>query len=329
MFRKQDHDITPYSRAVLIYNPRAGQLKNGGAQRLDRAAELLRSFGHNVAMVQTDGPRSAGTLAANAIRAGCDLIIAAGGDGTISEVIDGMANSHVPLAVLPAGTANVLAHEVGLSRDLAAAARQIQTCTAERVPLGRIETGTGPRHFLLMAGAGFDAQIIQGLDMWWKDRLGKLSYFLAGVGHLGQRLPELEVVIDWQAHRCTFALISKVRNYGGDFEIASEVSLQDDSFEVVLFEDPNSWRYLGYLAGVVTRRLAQDPGVTFSRASSVGLRAVGGEQVYLQADGELIGSLPATITMVPDALTILLPAGALDRVPPASSETSIESGQLR
>ena len=247
-------------------------------------------------------------MAAAAIADGADLIIAAGGDGTVSEVVDGMANSPVPLAILPGGTANVLAHEVGLRRSVQGAARQIGECVPSRVSLGKIETADGEaRHFLLMAGAGFDAEIIRDLDPGLKGHFGKLSYFLGGLGHLGRGLRELEAVSDGRRQRCSFALISKVRNYGGDFEIAQEVRLQDDSFEVVLFEGRNSWRYLRYLAGVATRQLGRTPGVHSFRAEKVVVRPID-KDVYLQADGELVGKLPATISIVPDALSLLLPA---------------------
>ncbi len=258
-------------------------------------------------MIPTAGPRTAGLLASEAIANGAELIIAAGGDGTISEVVNGMRNSQVPLGILPAGTANVLAHEIGLKRNVVGAARQMAKCSPHRVSLGEIETASGElRYFLMMAGAGFDAQVIYHLSADFKDKLGKASYFLGGLSKLGGSLQELDAVIDGQTTRCTFALISKVRNYGGDFEIAAEVLLGDQNFEVVLFEGRNSWRYLRYLLGVATRHLKHTPGVRFFRTDSVELRPVA-ENVHLQADGEYIGSLPIRIRMIPDALTILLP----------------------
>ena len=282
-------------------------MKNGRAHRLVRAAEILSATARDVQLIATHGPRTAGTLARQAIENGADLIIAAGGDGTISEVVNGLAHSHIPLGILPAGTANVLAHEIGLPRNPIGAARELSACSPHRVSLGEIETAAGEiRYFLLMAGAGFDAKVIYHLRAEWKDKLGKLSYFLGGLGRMGSGLSELEAVFDGRVRRCSFALISKVRNYGGDFEIASHAQLSDDSFEVVLFEGRNSWRYLRYLWGVATRHLERTPGVSFARTGGVALRAVD-EHIYLQADGELIGRLPATIRIVPDALTILLP----------------------
>lgn len=285
-------------------------MKKGGVRRVAEAADLLRASAAAVHVVPTSGPRSAGSLAREALQRGSDLIAVAGGDGTISEVADGLAFSHVPLAILPAGTANVLAHEARIPRGLRAAARQIQAYRAIRVPLGRIEgVNFPPRHFVLMAGAGFDARIIYRLEAPLKDRFGKLSYFIGGLRCLGQSLNEVDVAFADRRLRCTFALVTKVRNYGGDFEIAADVTLRDAEFEIVLFEGRNSWRYLRYLFGVATRRLSCTPGVCFARSGAVEMDPAGGQPVYMHADGELVGLLPARITMVPDALTLLLPPG--------------------
>jgi diacylglycerol kinase (ATP) len=282
-------------------------LKNGRAHRLVRASETLNAIACEVLLIPTVGPRTAGPLSMEAIENGASLIIAAGGDGTISEVVNGMVNSQVPLGILPAGTANVLAHEIGLSRNVVSAARQLAGCVPRRVSIGEITMASGAvRYFLMMAGAGFDARVIYHLSAGLKDKLGKASYFLAGLGRLGGTLPELDAVIDGETRRCSFALISKVRNYGGDFEIAPEVLLSDNQFEVVLFQGQNSWLYLRYLFGVVTKRLKHTPGVSFWRTSGIDLKPVD-DDVHLQADGEYIGTLPTRIRIVPDALTLLVP----------------------
>jgi YegS/Rv2252/BmrU family lipid kinase len=310
MLRKEGPTISRYQHAAIIYNPLAGRLKNDHARQVDRAAEALKGFAAEVELLATQGPKTGGRLASEAIANGADLIIAAGGDGTISEIIDGVAHSQVPLGVLPAGTANVFAHEVKLKRSIVGAAKQMRTCVPERVSVGQIRTADGENHyFLLMAGAGFDAQIIYELSGGLKDKLGKLSYFLSGLARMGSDLNELEVSSKGFHRKCTFALVSKVRNYGGDFEIASEVMLRDNDFEVVLFEGKNSWRYLRYLLGVATKNLGRTPGVTSFRTDSVELRKAEDSDVYLQADGEMVGPLPAAIRVIPNALTLLLPQG--------------------
>jgi diacylglycerol kinase (ATP) len=301
--------IFPYQKVCLIYNPYAGGLRGVRMGRLDRAQKLLETFAGTVKRYQTDGPKTAGMIARKCISKGADLVIAAGGDGTINEVAGGMVGSNVPLAILPGGTANVLANEIGLGGRLMSAVEQLPRCQPRRVPMGRI-TRKGVKHeqhFLLMAGAGLDAHIVFHLDPVLKARFGKLAYWAGGLGQFLRNLEEFELEADGQKHVCSFALISKVRNYGGDFEIAREVRIDDDTFEIVLFEGSNPWRYLVYLSAVALRRTRGLPGVKTIRASEVTMRPCNGDQVHLQVDGEHAGRLPARVSAVPDALTLLLP----------------------
>ncbi len=237
---------------------------------------------------------------------GADLILVAGGDGTINETVNGMVHSDVPLAVLPGGTANVYATEVGIGNRIDNAAEQVGNWTAERVSVGLHVTGS-PRHFLLMCGAGLDAQIVYHLSASLKNSLGKIAYWITGFGQLGKRLPEFDVEADGRRYRASFALVSRVRNYGGDLEIAGSVSLLADHFELVLFSGESSLRYLRYMLGVVRRKLHATPGVTVIGASHVRLTAPEDDRIHTQIDGEYGGPLPVTLEIVPAALTLLLP----------------------
>jgi diacylglycerol kinase family enzyme len=278
--------------------------------KLDLAHQLLDLHVGSLERFQTDGPKSAGAIARRCIRDGSDLIIAAGGDGTINEVVEGMAGSRVPLGILPAGTANVLANEIGLTGKLVDVAEKLLSCEKRRVPVGRMYSDGNPggRHFLLMAGAGVDAHIVLQVDPVLKARFGKMAYWAAGLPEFFRKLEVFAVEVDGVKHLCSFALISKVRNYGGDFEIAQEVRVHDEEFEVVLFEGEQAWRYLIYLTGVAIRQTAKVPGVRVLRAKSVKMMPVNGESVHLQVDGEYAGQLPASVEVVPDALTLLVPA---------------------
>jgi diacylglycerol kinase (ATP) len=241
---------------------------------------------------------------------GVGMILAAGGDGTINEVAEGMLHSPVPLGILPAGTANVLAMETGMSSDLEAAARDLLTYTPERISLGRLDFNNGApgrRHFLLMAGVGLDARIIYNLSARLKTNLGKVAYWIAAFSLIGRRLEEFSVTIDDHDYRCSFALVSKVRNYGGDLKIARDTSLFDDQFEVVLFQGQSSLRYLRYFAGVVMNRLQGVDGVRILRARKLHFSPVRDTRIYVQVDGEYAGHLPGSVEIVSDALTLLLP----------------------
>ena len=243
------------------------------------------------------------------------MIVAAGGDGTINEVIEGMVHSPVPLGILPAGTANVLANETGMSTSLEEAARALADCRAQRIAIGRLHASgmAAPRHFLLMAGVGLDARIVYNVSGSLKRKIGKLAYWAAAMTVVGRDLEEFDVKADGAVHKCSFALISRVRNYGGDFEIARQTRLMDDTFEVVLFAGRSFVRYLKYLTAVALKRVAKVKGVTVLRARKVCISAAADPRVHIQVDGEYAGRLPASIEIVPDALTLLIPRAYLNR----------------
>ena len=235
--------------------------------------------------------------------------MAAGGDGTLNEVIQGMAHSRVPLGILPAGTANVLATEIGMGHGVGRSAKLIPKCVTRRIALGRVECQAGCRYFLAMAGVGFDAQIVYDLGAGLK-RLGKTGYWIASFAHALRRFPEFEIEIDGSERAIgSFALASRVRNYGGDFEIASHASLTQDRFEAVLFRGRYALPYLKYLCGMVAGRLRGMGGVSFLNAQSLRVFDPEDRRIHIQVDGEYAGRLPASITLVPNALTLLVPPG--------------------
>jgi diacylglycerol kinase family enzyme len=214
----------------------------------------------------------------------------------------------VPLAILPAGTANVLAVETRLGLRLERAVRRIKDLRPQRIPVGHLTCSGGrvQRHFLLMAGIGLDANIVYRVDARLKSRTGKLAYWLASWTMLGHKLPEFEAEVDGKRVRCSFCLVSKVQNYGGDFSIARSVDLLQDRFEVVLFEGRTTFRYAGYFFGMLMNRLSGMRGLTTMHAREVRLSAPDDHRVYVQIDGEFAGRLPAEVGIVPDALTVLL-----------------------
>ena len=250
----------------------------------------------------------AGALAANAAAAGCDLILAAGGDGTINEAVNGIAGSNVLFGILPAGTANVLANEIGFANRPDHAAKQLLHATPVRIALGALDRPDQPRrHFVLMAGVGLDARIVYELDLKLKGRLGKLAYWHGGFRQFGRPVPRFHLTVNGSQYCASFALITRVRNYGGDFEIARRIRLTDDDFEVVVFQDSEWTDYLRFFGAVMTNRLHDTKGVILTRATHVDVNVPEDKRIYIQTDGEAVGVLPATISTVPDALTLLIP----------------------
>lgn len=306
-----DTPHSTYPRAVIIYNPFAGRLA-GRERVLTRCIEILANQGTKATLVPTTGPNTAARIAKQHVNEGVDLILAAGGDGTINEVVNGIAHSRVPVAILPGGTANVLAHELGINRSVeqaAASVSQLQPC---RITLGLLRCGEYDRYFLSMAGVGLDAQIVYNLNLDLKAAVGKLAYYAAGMLQIFRPLPQFDVEVCGRRRTCGFVLASRVRNYGGDLEIARGASLLANDFEVLLFEGKSSMGYLRYLTGVAFGFVHRVPGCTVMRANALSCEAAD-PAVYSQIDGELACRPPLKLEAVPDALTLLVPAPFLAR----------------
>jgi diacylglycerol kinase (ATP) len=295
-------------RIGLIYNPFAGGLKGPGRARLDKAVRVLEEAGAYVELMATPGPQRAAELVSGAIERGCELILAAGGDGTINEVVNGVAGTKVQFGILPAGTANVLANEIGFSNRPDHAARQLLHAVPVRIALGSLEQPEQTRrYFVLMAGVGLDARIVYELDPGLKNRLGKLAYWHGGLRQFGRPVPQFQLAVDGVEYCASFVLITRVRNYGGDFEIARKIRLTDNDFEVVVFQNHLWQDYLRFFGAIMTNRLYNTDGVAIRRAGRVEIKAPEDQRIYIQIDGESTGVLPASIAVVPDALTLLMP----------------------
>ncbi len=300
-------------RAAIIYNPVARGLSRHMSM-LQSSTALLAKQGIDAKLVATTAPGSAGAQTRREIEAGCDLIVAAGGDGTINEVIEGMLHTAVPLAILPGGTANVLAREMRMPIHIGNAAAQISALEPCRIAVGSMRlSDSAARCFVCMTGAGLDAEIVYRLNLDLKALAGKLAYYVSGFAQVLRPVREFQVTVDGRKYQASFALVSRVRNYGGDLEIARGASLLRGDFEIVLFRGTLSARYLGYLAGVATRQVHRMKGCTVLRGRSVSCLPANSDGVYVQVDGELAGKLPATIELIPDALTLLAPPNYVKR----------------
>ncbi|MCC6262035.1 MAG: diacylglycerol kinase family lipid kinase [Bryobacterales bacterium] len=298
--------------ARLIYNPEAGTLRRHGRGMLDKAVEQLRQTGIPVELVATTGPGTGGAIARELVqRQRVDTVIVAGGDGTINEVMNGLVHTDVAFGVLPAGTANVLANEmqIGSWRKALAALPQSR---AVRIPVGKVVTESqGERYFLMMAGAGFDARMVHTVNHGLKRRLGKVAYWVAGLSQLGRNLEQLQVVANGSTYQASLCLASRVRNYGGDLNIAPSIRITDDDLEVILFEGKFTATYLAHLFSILSGRVEAADRITVLRSRRIEMRSASGEPVHLHVDGEYVGLLPATVAVEPDALNLLTPPGYL------------------
>jgi diacylglycerol kinase (ATP) len=274
-------------------------------------AGILRNNGHNLTVVPTRGRGTAGAIAREHIGRGADLIVAPAATAPSTKppkaCCTRRASGHSPRRHRQRAGPGDEDSERWIER----AAARLEECRPRRISVGHLtcDGGRVSRHFLLMAGIGFDAYVVHHVDGELKSRTGKFAYWVAGMRLLGRRLEEFDVEIGGEKRRCSFALVSKVRNYGGDFEIARSVRLSDDRFEVVLFEGRHTARYVKHFAGMMLNRLSSMKGVTVLRADRVALSDPQDRRVYVQIDGEFAGRLPAEIRIVPDALTLLTPPG--------------------
>lgn len=301
--------------AAIIYNPIAGRRRGARKQQLEQARRVLADSGIECELVPTAAAGQAGTLAAKAANSGADLVIASGGDGTLNEVVNGMTRDPIarqtPLAVLPSGTANVLAKELGIPWNLPRAASLIPRGTVVRISLGRMHTsqgaGIGERYFLSLAGAGPDGALVHAVDVSLKLKTGVFAYWVEGAKQLVKYdFPEFRVAADGQEIDATLAVIGRTKHYGGPFRITTGADLFGDEFEVVLFMSKSAVRYLAYLPATWFGRLPQLPDVRIVKTRRLRCEPLEGT-VYTQADGEPIGQLPATFEIVPDALTLVVP----------------------
>jgi YegS/Rv2252/BmrU family lipid kinase len=292
-------------RLLVIYNPTAGSR----ARR--RLAEWLACFdrlGVTVSLRETTGPRHAETLARDADPAAADAVVAAGGDGTINEVMNGLARSPLPLGILPLGTANVLAGEIGLPRQAMALARILAFAPARPVwPGEALADGANTwRRFLIMAGIGFDADVVEALDLPLKRRFGKLAYVASIVGRLRDyRRRSYRAELDGVATECASLVAARAHFYGGRFVLAPAARLDDPLFQVVLFGRDGRGPALGYMAAMAAGVLRYSPSVRIVPAREVRLIEPPGAAVQL--DGDIHVRLPVTLRIAATPLQLIQP----------------------
>jgi diacylglycerol kinase (ATP) len=299
--------------AVLISNPLAGIRSGRRSRQLHEAVAALRSAGIAAELRTTSGPGDGRQLAREAIKKGCDLVIVCGGDGTINEVVNGLAPSRVPLAVLPGGTANIVAKELGLPGNIVKAARQLPSWRPCRVPLGRAtweeSASTRQRLFIAVAGVGFDARIISQLNIGAKLSMGVVAYGWEAVRQVFHySFPHFQLSVDGCSVSTTFAVIQRSGRYAGWLRLARPHSIREPDFSCCMFEGSGPERYFRYALGILTQTHQRLPDVRFLNGASIHCGATQtGDPIFFEVDGELAGQLPVTFEAVPDALTLWAP----------------------
>ncbi len=292
-------------RVLVIFNPHAGR-RGRAAVRLRRVVAEIERLGCS-AVVRTTGATGDAERLAGDAEPGFDLIVAAGGDGTVNEVANGVWRAGRPFAVLPLGTANVLANEIGLPRRPAELAAVIADAVPQPIWPGRI----GDRLFVAIAGIGFDAEVIGRLDQDLKRRIGKLAFVRPILACLWRRRPSFEVCADGAVWPAASAIIAKGRFYAGRFVIAPDARLADPLLSTVLFRDAGRLAALRYLGAMVLGVLHRLPDVTIVTARRIAITAddIGSaEAPPVETDGEISGRLPIVARIAERPLLLVAPA---------------------
>ena len=280
-------------------------------------------------MIATESPQSAGRQAQEAVRGGCDTVLACGGDGTVHEVLQRLVGGTAALGVVPMGTANALAADLGLPSSPVKAVKMLLDATPVRISVGHlfyqsVEGGERSRYFIVAAGVGADAFFFSRLDSRLKQRFGYIVYlveafrlwatykfpmFTASFTESGRETPrEVEA---------SQLLAVRISNFGGLVgNLAPGAAISNGKLRVIAFKTFSRVRYLRFLIAVLFGRHRYAHTIELVKCISVECRNREGsaEQLFVEADGELLGTLPVRIEVEPQALNLLIPAKVLSRI---------------
>jgi diacylglycerol kinase (ATP) len=312
-------------RVALVDNPASGLQSSRREATVRAALGSLQSAGIEVEHLTIDGPGSGSALAREAMARGCDTVIVCGGDGTVHEVMQALVGTGVALGVVPMGTANALAANLGLKTSPEKAIRRLLNARPVQVPVGRIfyRTTDGEercKYFTVAAGVGADALLMARMDPVRKRKWGYLLYvfeafriwathpfplFQARFTKNGNGRP--------QVAEASQILVVRVRSFGGLLgTLAPGATLHSDSLCLLAFKTRSRFRYLRFLLAVIGQRHTFSRDVELLKADTVECMPANGSssRVYVEADGDVLGHLPARIEIAPEMLTLLIPPDA-------------------
>lgn len=288
----------PPQKILIIHNPRAGQRAQG---RLQAVLDILRRNGLEISLQETTSGDHARKSAAEQAT-DFDMIVAAGGDGTINDVMNGLYPLQTPLALIPLGTANVLAKEIGLSMKPALIARTIME--GEILPCWPGMVGT--RYFSLMLSTGPDAHIVRSVSLPLKKIVGKWAYVFAFLKYLLSP-PDItyRVTIDGALHEASAVIVTKGRYYASRYLCAPEAHLGTRKFQVILMEKSGRSSLLRYAVALTSSRIFKLKDVKILPAENVLIESDDNSPV--QIDGDVAGMIPVKIGLAHSSLNLVVP----------------------
>ena len=291
------------SSIFLINNPEA---KKSSEKKIMLASRFLKSRGYKVEVFFTTHRGHAESIAREALDKSPSLIIAAGGDGTFNEVINGIAGSEAPMAILPLGTTNVLAKELGIPENVEGAMEIAVGRTPKTVSLGKIvitrHSSLVTRHFCLMAGIGFDGEAVFGINEAFKKFSGKGAYIYNGIKTLCRFDPgELTFDVDGKSYSGFSAIVGKASRYGGNFRVTPDARLTDPALYICIFKGKKRLDIFRYVVGVATGSHLGFKDVEYLKAEKIQIDG----NAHIQLDGDYFGKTPAKIEIAPDIVRLV------------------------
>ena len=287
-------------KALIIFNPCAGSNRY---RAVNNIADKMRQMGHEIELCATQSAGHATSIVQKTQGSNDDFdaIIAAGGDGTINEVINGFdTKKRQLLSIIPFGTANVLAHELGATRENAPYV--LQSGQLKNIYMGLM----GTRRFTMMAGVGFDSWSVKNVDTKLKAKIGPLAYGVSLLKSLKTfKSHSYSVLIDGSNYEAKSVLIMKGQRYGGPFILAKNISLNTPEFEVFLFQKNDLLSILRYGISLAMGRMNKLKDVKAVTGKSIDI--IGPDGTPVQVDGDHAGFLPINLTIEKNGINILVP----------------------
>jgi diacylglycerol kinase (ATP) len=304
-------------KAMLLYNPLSGRRRESRVADVEAALSVLLKAGVEASAVPTRAASDATDQTRQALAAGCDTIFACGGDGTIHDVLQGLVGTKAALAIIPLGTANSLAHDLGLPLFPVDAARTALTAKPRRIAVGQISYqdfsgNRATRYFTVLVGIGVDAHLFYKLAPLAKRRFGMAAYCAKAIRlWLTHSMETFEVELKEESRQAKVSQLLAVRigDFGGVLrQLAPGASLDRDDLRLVVFHTRSRVAYLRYVLRGLFGTNWNVPGIELLHSTSATCRTASGNAksgIFVEADGELLGTLPAEISVVQDALTLL------------------------
>ena len=287
---------------IIVFNPVAGLRR---AHLLWRVLDVLMANGIRIELAETHRPGHAEALAREAVCGGASMVVAAGGDGTIAEVANGLLGSSARLGVIPLGTANVLAQELSLPFEPRAVAAALAFGRTRPLWPGLARGAEESRLFVQMLGVGFDAHVVHHLPVALKRAFGRGAYVLQTLRELAfYPFTPIRLRLDGEETHAASVIVSKGRLYGGRFLLAPAARPGEPGFSVVLFDHSGAGAALLYGAALPLDLLGRAPGVRHIRAHRIDF--IGNETVPAQADGDAAGWTPISVTDAPAAIPVVV-----------------------